>query len=336
MWMTTATEDGRSLRVLSVDAQSGRLLQDVEVFRQQSPAAIHEKNSHATPTPVVAGEKVFVHFGAAGTACLRASDAGVVWKTQLPYEHGHGPGGSPVLFEDLLIVNCDGTDQQSVVALDAATGKQRWKSPRPSAMAYATSLVIDVGGQPQLVSPGAFRTVAYEPRTGKEVWSVRYGEGFSNVPRPVYGHGLVFLCTGFYGPNLLAVRPDGRGDITSSHVAWQTNRNVPYTPSPIIVGDEIYMVSDTGIATALDVRTGKQHWQQRLGGSHSASPVFADGRLYFLSEDGEATVLQPGTTFRKLATNTLEGRFLASIAVSNGALFLRSDSHLYKIGAPAR
>jgi outer membrane protein assembly factor BamB len=176
--------------------------------------------------------------------------------------------------------------------------------------------------------------VAYEPRTGKEIWSVRYGEGFSNVPRPVFAHGLVFLCTGFYGPNLLAVRTGGQGDVTSTHIAWQTNRNVPYTPSPLIAGSEIYMVSDTGIATALDVRTGKQHWQQRLGGSHSASPIHADGRIYFLSEDGESTVIRPGAAFQKLTSNQLDGRFLASISVSAGALFLRSETHLYRIQNP--
>jgi outer membrane protein assembly factor BamB len=329
--MTTATEDGRSLRVLAVDAESGRVLHDVEVFRQERPPSIHEKNSHATPTPVLSADKVFVHFGASGTACLRASDAVILWKTQLPYQHGHGSGGSPVVFEDLLIVNCDGTDRQYVVALDAASGKERWRSNRPSAMAFATSLIIPVNGQPQLISPGAHRTVAYEPRTGKEIWSVSYGEGFSNVPRPVFAHGLVFLCTGFYGPNLLAVKAGGQGDVTATNVVWKTNRNVPHISSPLVAGDEIYMVSDAGIATALDVRTGKQHWQQRLGGAHSASPVYAGGLIYFLSEEGESTVIRPGTTFQRVAASQLDGRFMASIAVSDGSLYLRSETHLYRI-----
>ena len=331
IWMTTATENGRSLRVLVADAATGRVLHDVEVLRDEQPQAIHAKNSHATPTPVLAGETVYVHFGAAGTAAVRASDASVIWKTQLPYKHGHGSAGSPVLFEDLLIFNGDGTDQQFVAALDTATGKLRWKAERRTAMAFSTPLIIEVDGEPQLVSTGAFLTAAYEPRTGKEIWRVRYGEGFSNVPRPVFGHGLVFLCTGFYGPNLLAVRPTGRGDVTATHIAWQTNRNVPHTPSALIVGDEIYMVSDNGIATSLDVRSGTRHWQERLGGNHSASPIYADGRIYFLSEEGESIVIRPGKTFEKLAANQLDGRFMASISVSGGAMFLRSETHLYRI-----
>jgi outer membrane protein assembly factor BamB len=191
--------------------------------------------------------------------------------------------------------------------------------------------VIQAPSGTQLVSPGAMRAVSYNPRTGDELWSVRYGDGFSNVPRPVYGHGLVFLCTGFYQPNLLAVRVDGKGDVTSSHIVWRTARGVPLTPSPILVGDDLYMISDNGILACLDAKTGKENWRQRLAGNYSASPVFADGRLYFLSESGETTVIAPGKEYRKLAASTLEGRFFASPGFAPGAIFLRSDTHLYRL-----
>ncbi|MBM3802855.1 MAG: pyrrolo-quinoline quinone [Acidimicrobiia bacterium] len=336
IWLTTALDNGRSLRALCLDRETGWLVHDVEVFQLPDPGPVHQKNSHASPTPVLDGDRIYLHFGAHGTACLTRSGK-VVWKTQdLKYYHRHGPGGSPVVYGDLLILSCDGYDIQFVVALDKHTGKVRWKSPRRGYQAYTTPLTIQVQGKDQLVSPGAHRAVAYEPLTGKEIWSVRYGEGFSNVPRPVYGHGLVFICSGFDQAVLLAVRPDGQGDVTDSHVAWSLKRAVPLTPSPLLVGDELYLVSDIGIATCLDAKTGKAHWQQRLGGNHSASPTLADGRIYFLSEEGESVVIEPGKEFKKLATNHLDGQTLASMAVSGKAIYVRSASHLYRLQQQAQ
>ena len=167
----------------------------------------------------------------------------------------------------------------------------------------------------------------------KEIWRVRYDDGFSNVPRPVYGHGLVYIATGFQQPTLLAVRADGTGDVTRTHIAWTWRRAAPFTPSPLLVGDELYVLSDLGIVSCLDARSGELRWQQRIGGNYSASPVYADGRIYFLSEEGLATVIEPGLVFRKLATSELNGGMLASMAVSRGSLFIRTQSHLYRIGA---
>jgi outer membrane protein assembly factor BamB len=317
--------------LLSVDATTGKLLVNVEVFRLASSVDGHEKNSGASPTPILEADRIYVHFGSYGTASVR-KDGTVLWRSQeLKYSQVHGPGGSPVLHENLLIINCDGNDTQFIAALDKNTGKVMWRTPRPSAMAYSTPLMIQAAGGAQLVSPGAHRATSYDPRTGRELWFVRYGDGFSNVPRPVFAHGLVYLCTGFYGPKLLAVRPDGKGDVTSSHVAWQYDRGVPLTPSPLVVGDVLYIVSDNGIVTALDAKTGKEIWRQRLTGSYSASPVSVAGRIYFSSEEGETTVIAAGNAFQKVAVNRLDGRFLASIAVAPGAFFLRSDTHLYRI-----
>ncbi|MDX1983458.1 MAG: PQQ-binding-like beta-propeller repeat protein [Bryobacteraceae bacterium] len=333
IWLTTATEAGKSLRLLALDKASGETRLDVEVFRLEEAGQIHAKNSPASPTPLIGGNRVWVHFGAFGTAAL-TTEGEILWKKQLPYAHQHGPGNSPVLAAGLLYVNCDGTDQQYAVALDPETGEVRWKKDRPSAMAFATPLVVPHGDREIIISPGAKRSVTYDAKTGEELWSVRYGDGFSNVPRPVVGHGLAFIATGFYKPEILAVKMDGKGDVTESHVLWRTQRGTPHTPSPLLVGDEIYFVSDTGVATCADARTGKVHWTQRLGGNHSASPVFADGRIYFLSEEGETVVLLPGTKFEVLARNQLDGRFLASIAPSDRALFLRSDTHVFRIEAP--
>jgi outer membrane protein assembly factor BamB len=335
VWLTTAIErDGSaSLRVLAYDVQSGREVVNVEVFSLSNASLKNAKNSLASPTPIVEGDRVYVHFGSDGTSAL-TTEGRIVWKTVLPYDSMHGNGGSPILHKDLLIVNCDGSDQAYVVALDKTTGKIRWKTERrrPYDQSYTTPLVIQVNNSDQVVSIGAFRAAAYDPSNGREIWRVRYGDGFSNVPRPVFSHGLVFIGTGFQEPSMLAVRPTGTGDVTDTHIAYTIARGAPFTPSPIVVGDEFYMVSDIGVASCLDVATGKIHWQQRVPGNYSASPVFADNRIYFLSEEGVATVISPGKEFQRLAVNTLDGATFASIAVSQGTLFIRSDTHLYRIG----
>ncbi len=332
IWLTTATDEGKSLRAICVDRGTGAILQNVEVFRLKDVGQINAKNSQASPTPVLEGDRVYLHFGAYGTACLTQGGE-IVWKTRLEYSHAqHGPGGSPVVYDDLLIVSCDGQEAQFVVALDKLTGKVRWKKSREGYQAYTTPLIVRLPTGDQVISPGSFRAIAYEPRTGKEIWRVNYGDGFSNVPRPVFGHGMVYICTGFQQPSLLSVRLDGRGDITKSHVAWSTNRGVPLTPSPLLVGEELYLISDNGIASCLDAKTGVERWRTRIGGNHSASPIFADGRIYFLSEEGESVVIEPGKQLKVLATNALDGQTLASMAVSDSSIFVRSLTHLYRLG----
>lgn len=331
IWLTAATEEGKSLRAISVDRNTGAIVQNIEVFHLKSPGQINSKNSQASPTPVLEGDRVYLHFGAHGTACLTQSGE-IVWKTRLEYDNGqHGSGGSPVIYDNLLIVSCDGQDIQYVVALDKLTGKVKWKKLREGYQAYTTPLIVRLPTGDQVISSGAFRAIAYEPRTGKELWQVKYGEGFSNVPRPVSGNGLIFICTGFQQPSLLAVRLDGHGDVTKSHIAWTLKRGVPLTPSPLLVGEELYLISDNGIASCVDAQTGNPYWQVRLGGNHSASPLYADGRIYFLSEEGESVVIAPGKEFKVLATNQLDGQTLASMAVSSGSIFVRSQTHLYRL-----
>jgi len=339
IWMTTALSDGHSLRAICVDFVTGKIMHNVEVFAIEQPDAINPKNSYASPTPVIEGDHVYVHFGTFGAAAINAQTGDVVWRNQeLKIEHKEGPGSSPVLWRDLLIVTCDGLDAQFVAALDKVTGRLRWKTARTGAnnpnpdfrKTFGTPLVIQVDGQDQLISTGADRLYAYDPATGKELWWVNYN-GFSNVPRPLFSHGLLFICTGFTRPQLWAVRPGGQGDVTETNVVWQFKREVPKNSSPIIVGDELYMVSDRGVLACLDAPTGIERWTQRLGGNHSASPVYADGRMYWCSEEGQVFVLDPGREFKLLATNRLDGRLLASPAVADNALIFRTDTHLYRI-----
>jgi outer membrane protein assembly factor BamB len=280
----------------------------------------------------VEGDRVYVHFGSEGTAALSTTGE-IIWKTRQAYESQHGNGGSPELAGDLLILNCDGFDQAFVVALDKRTGKTRWRADRrePHSQAYSTPLAIRTADRDQVVSVGAFNAVAYDPLNGKEIWRVSYPDGFSNVPRPVYGAGLVFITTGFQQPSIVAVRPDGKGDVTKTQVAWTLSRGAPLTPSPLVVGDELYVVSDNGIASCLDARTGAVRWQQRLGNSFSASPVLADGHIYFLDEDGRTTVIAPGGSSQPIATNPLDGQALASMAVASQSFFIRTATHLYRI-----
>lgn len=340
VWLTTAVEPegaagspARSLRLLAFDKETGAAVRDIEVFRHDDAGQQHAKNSFASPTPVVEGDRVYVHFGRLGTAAVTTAGE-VLWKRSLPYAYAHGTGGSPVLHKHLLILTCDGTDVQYVVALNKDTGEVEWKvhRQRPSAMAFSTPLVIEVNGAAQLITTSGHRAVSYEAETGRELWQVTYGDGFSNVPRPVFAHGLVYLCTGFYRPELLAVRPDGAGDVTATHVVWRYGRSVPLTPSPIVVGDLLYMVSDNGILTCLDARTGSLRFQQRIGGNYSASPVYAAGRIYFQSEEGETTVITAEGQFRQAGSAKVDAQTLASPAPSAGSIFLRSATHLYRIG----
>jgi outer membrane protein assembly factor BamB len=340
LWLTTATDAGKSLRVISFDAATGKELKNVEVFRVEAPPRIHDKNSHASPTPIVEKDHVYVHFGTNGTACL-TTEGKPVWKQSIKYSMVHGSGGSPALVGDLLIFSCDGVDTQAVIALDKKSGAIRWKTPRetlqiPKKFAFSTPLAIDVKGARQVVSPGAGAVSGYDPASGRPVWTVKYGTGYSNVPRPVFGHGLVFVSSGFDSPTLLAIKPDGRGDVTETHIAWRMTKGAPLSPSPILVGDELFMVDDRGLGTCVDAATGKVHWQERIGGNFSASPVHAAGQIYFLDENGGMTVVKADKTFMKLSKNDLKGRTLASPVPIEGALFLRTDTQLFRIEAEAK
>ena len=344
IWLTSAVDDGKSLRALCVDRVNGNILHEVEIFTLDDPGSIHTLNSHASPTPVVEGNCVYVHYGAHGTACL-STDGQILWKTQaLKYNHGHGPGGSPVIWNDLVIVNCDGTDVQYVVALDKRSGEIRWKHEREHIgedrktgklevpMAYCTPLVCVIDGKTQLVTLGSDEIVAHDPATGDEYWWFTFN-GYSNVSKPAFDHGRLFFASGFGKPVFYAIKAGGTGDVTETAKLWSTSKAgvVPLDVSPLVTCDELLTISDAGIAVCYDAATGKQHWQQRLGGKFWASPVSADGRIYCVAEDATTMVLAQGPKFESLATNKLEGRVQASPAIVDGTIFLRTDTHLYRI-----
>lgn len=328
-----------SLRALLLDARTGEITWNVEVFADSAENArtVHFKNNHASPTPVLARDKLYVHFGPLGTACLDLSGE-ILWKQQeLKYNSVHGPGGSPVLEGGLLLFGCDGLMDPYVVALASASGEVAWKYSRPPTffkkIAFSTPLLITVAAKRQAIVPGADWVSALDPETGKQLWRVRY-DGYSVVPCPVFGQGLVFVSSGYDSPELLAIRPDGTGDVTQTHVAWRTKKGAPTTPSPLVIGEELYLVTDDGVATCYAAKTGEQHWQKRLGGSFSASPVYADGKLYLQSESGKAYVIKPGHKFELLAENDLGEAVQASYALAGGAIFLRTAQHLYRIEKP--
>lgn len=346
LYLTTAVpvdpanpDDEQSLRTLCVDATTGRILWNVEVLKPNTKeVGIHAKNSHASPTPLVENGRIYVHFGHYGTACLDLAGK-VIWKdTTHAYEPVHGNGGSPVLVDGLLIFSCDGADEPFVVALDAKTGAEKWRFARTSdsknKFSFSTPTVITVNGEQQLITPGSGVVNALDPKTGQEIWQVRYGDGYSVIPKPVFGHGLLFIATGYNAPTVIAIRPAGaKGDVTDTHVVWTTTKKAiaPHTPSLLLVGDELYMVSDKGIATCLDARTGRENWSERIGGNYSSSPLFADGKIYLQTEEGPAIVLAPSTTFTKLADTGFKERNLSSYAVGDNALFIRTEKHLYRV-----
>lgn len=326
-----------ALRALGFDAATGRPLWDTEVFgaTEGTVHPMHDKNSPASPTPIIAGDRLYVHFGAHGTACLDRAGK-ILWRNNaLGYDPVHGNGGSPLLVDDRLIIHADGARDPFVVALDKETGAIVWKISRAAEakqkFSFCTPLLITVNGQRQIISPGSGAVSALDPKDGREIWRVRYGNGYSVVPRPVFGHGLLFIATGFNRADLLAIRADGEGDVTDTHIAWRTTKGAPLTPSVLLVGDELYAVSDMGIASCFDATTGKVHWQERIEGNYSASPLAAGDRIYFQNETGTGTVLKAGREFVQLATNKLEERTLASYAVADNALFIRTATQLYRI-----
>ena len=339
VWMTTATEEGCSLRAVCVDRKTGQVTRNVEVFHRDKAIEKHGTNSYASPTPVLEGDRVYVCFGTMGTACLDAKTGEVVWQTQeLAHNHEVGPGSSPVLFDNLLLFNCDGTDVQYGAALDKKTGGLVWKTKRSGVItkpddrkkAFVTPLVIHSGQRDLVIMNAAEWVYAYDPRSGDEIWNVKH-PGFSVVPRPVFGHGLLYISSGYILPELMAIRPDGNGDITTSNLAWKSDKGAPTRPSPLLLDDELYLLNDAGVITCLDAKTGKQNYRQRVGGNFSASPVSADGRIYCCGEDGRTIVFAPGKSYKELAINQLDGRMMASPAVAGKALYLRTDTHLYRV-----
>lgn len=340
IWLTTATPDGKKRYALCVDRKTGKILRDLLLFTVEKPQEIHTFNSYASPSPVLEKGRAYVTFGSVGTAAIDTVTGKVLWtRDDLPCNHWRGAGSSPILYENLLIMHFDGYDYQYIVALDKQTGKTVWKRDRgvdygtdngDFMKAFCTPIVIRAAGREQLISPCAKAALSYDPRTGEELWRVRFDE-HSATARPLFGHGLVYINTGFGKAQLLAVKPNGKGDVTYSHVAWRQKKGVPSKPSQLLIGDLIYMVHDRGVATCLEAKTGEIVWRERVGGHYTASPLYADGRIYLFDEEGKTTVIAPGREYKQLAENHLDSGFMASPATADGGLYLRTEKALYRI-----
>lgn len=328
--------DTFDLSLVILDRDSGKRLKTVSLMKQDGTIAakIHKKNSHASPTPVLAGDRVFVHFGYQGTACCDR-DGRVLWTNrELAFRPTHGNGGTPILVDDKLIFTCDGDKQPKVVALDANSGELVWEVPRPlkakKTFSFCTPTLITVDGKKQVIAPGSDCVLAIDPETGKTIWDVRY-TGYSVVPKPVFDNKRVYVSTSFDNASLLAIRPTGTGIVTDSHVDWEIDKNVSKTPSMIVHEQLVYLVSDNGILTCVESETGDTVYRKRLGGGFSASPVMAGGKLYFTNESGQTIVLEPGRKYQLLSENDLGERTLASPAIDGDAILIRTEDALYRI-----
>lgn len=342
LYLTAALESPvHALHVMCVDAQTGKMVWDREAIQPDEKAAkeMHAKNSLASPTCLVRDGRIYAHFGHMGTVALDL-EGKILWRqTSLSYAPNHGNGGTLVWVDGLLVYSADGKADPFIAALEADTGKVRWKVPRKSdagnKFSFSTPLVIEVDGAKQVISAGSGMVGGFDPKDGREIWRVRYGQGYSVVPRPVYAQGLLILSSGFDQPVMYAIKPAGaRGDVTDTHVAWTLTKNGPTTPSPLAVGNDLYIISDGGTASCIDIPSGKVLWTQRIGGATSASPVHAEGRIYFQNERGLGSVIKAGRTYELLAQNNLEDQSLASYAVSDNTLYIRTKTALWKIGQP--
>jgi len=340
VWVTTAPENGKEFYAICVDRKSGKIVHDLKIFTEAKPQFCHDFNSYASPTPVIEDGRLYVHFGRYGTACIDTTTGKTLWENhELKCDHWRGPGSSPILYGKLIILTFDGYDAQFIAALNKSDGKVAWKKDRNIAFpdnngdlkkAYSTPTIIDVNGKPQLVSPAAEATIAYDPVSGDELWRVIHS-GMNEASKPVFGHGMVFLNNG-HKTTLYAVRLGGSGLLTDDDVAWKASRAVPSRPSMLLIDDYLYMVNDQGVASCVEAKTGKYRWNERVCKGMSGSPVVAGGKIYMADQEGTTAVVEASPTFKPVATNKLADGCMASPAVVDGAIFLRTKTHLYCIG----
>ena len=342
IWLTSALDGGHVLKALCFDGVTGRQVHDITVFTPEKPDPVNSVNSRATPTPVVGEGHVYVSFGNMGLACIEMGSGRVVWRTrELRLDHKEGPGSSPILWHDRLILACDGTDIQYIAAVDAATGRILWRTPRSAPLAklrfdirkaYGTPAIVRVGERDQVISCGAKRFYGYDPRDGRELWYVEH-PGF-NVPQvPVTALGDVLLGTGWNRGSLLAVRldPAARGNITASHVDWRLGRDAPRMPSPLVLGDRVFLVSDDGVLSWVNAANGKPLWRRKMLGKVFASPVSASGRLYVVDARGRSVVMRADDPPEVLAENHLAAGCMATPAIWGDSLIVRTTTHLYRL-----
>jgi outer membrane protein assembly factor BamB len=334
IFLTTAYDGGRRLAVLAFRRSDGARLWETAApaGRADDP---HVKNGHASATVATDGERVYAFFGSRGLLALDMTGR-VAWHRTLgPVDAYHGPAGSPLLYKDRVILYQDQYSNSFIGAFDARTGAPRWRTPRDASVGWGTPIAVRVGARDEIIVNGQRAVVAYDPDRGQELWRCG-GTTYEVIPTPVVGFGMVFCSSGRAGPTL-AIRPGGKGDVTRTNVAWTSPRGSPFVPSPILYGEQLYMVNDmASIVTSFEAASGKVLWQGRLGVARregfSASPVAVDGKVFFTNDDGETFVLRAGPTFELLHVNTLGERTLASPALVDGTWYVRTDRALYALG----
>ena len=351
IWITTATPDGKELYAVCTDYQTGKILYDIKVFTPDESISKHSINTYASPSPCIEKGFVYVNFGSLGTACIKTTDGSIVWKrTDLKCNHVQGPGSSPVIYKNLLILHFEGVDVRFVVALDKATGKQVWRTERPSQpyealpqigkKAYITPLIMNVKGRDLLISNGSAVCCAYDPLTGEEVWRVVRGAE-STVPMPVAEKGIVYFYTGsMVNPaggtftELLAINPDGKGDITGTNILWRKHDDQIQTQisTPLIKDGLIYSIISKNILMCIDAATGKEIWSERLKANFDASPVYVNGNIWCFSVRGEAFAVKAGTTYNVIADNQMDSGIWATPAFLRNSVILRTENYLCRIG----
>jgi outer membrane protein assembly factor BamB len=338
--LTTAVESAGqySMRVMAFRSATGEAIWDREVvsLTKNDLGKLHPKNSYASPSVIIEAGKVYAHFGHLGTARLSLKEGTIDWfTTELKYSPVHGNGGSPILFDGKVIFSIDGADRQEIVALDANTGKVAWRTPRTTKadrkFSFGTCTLAELHGQMQLISPGSDVVVSLDPKTGQELWRFAY-KGYSIVPRPIVVDGIVYISTGYDSAKLLAIRPSAAGgDQTDSGLVWKADKNCPANPSMIVDGGLVYAVSDSGVASCWDAKSGDVIWSERVPDKYTSSLLLAKDRLYLQAEDGTGTVLKAGKSFEILATNKLAEKTLASYGVDGNALLIRTETKLYRV-----
>jgi hypothetical protein len=331
-----------SLRALQVEPKTGKILKNLEVIQKKQPQWVHHLNSYASPSPVIEGNRLYLHFGAYGNACIDAVSGKIIWKNnqkELWVMHENGPGSSPIIWENLMIFHLDGSDKQSIVALFKDTGEIAWQSKRSGELkenpqlrkSYSTPIITNFNGQPILISCSADWVYGYNPRNGEELWKINYGIlGFSNVARPIVGHGMFYISTCFMKAEIHAYKYEG---LDKPKLAWKMIKGAPKMPSPILVDKQLYVMNDGGILTCVDAISGDVEWRERVGGEFSASPTYANGLLYFSDREGKTTVVKPGSELNIVAENKIDGTaHMASITPYENSFLLRSKKGLYRIG----
>ena len=348
VWLTT--EEQGEMRALCYSWESGDLIHDLPLFHPDTLYRKHSVNTYATPTGAIEEGRVYVHFGRYGTACLDTETGEIIWKrTDLQCEHIQGPGSSLMIYRDKLIVHMEGSDVQYIVALDKKNGATLWRTERPKEVydrlepigkkAYTTPIIVTVNGRDLLISNGSAACIAYDPETGAEVWRIIEGED-STISMPVESNGTLFFYTSYFVDGqgdkyceLMAVDPDGKGDIGATNIKWRLRSPILQLPTPVVVDGLLYTVDSKSLLSCIEAETGTTIWSRKLKGKYNSSPVYAGGNIYLSSTRGITLVFRAGRSWQPVSENSLEGEIWATPALTAGAIVMRTSQYLYKIAS---